>query len=53
MEKEGGCGNGFTGSRHLAGDPANPNRMWAVGGNSKLDGTAMTIDGWASGEILR
>jgi photosystem II stability/assembly factor-like uncharacterized protein len=48
VEKAGGCGNGFTGSRHLAGDPANPNRMWAVGGNSKLDGTAMTVDAWGT-----
>ena len=48
VEKEGGCGNGFEGSRHLAGDHANPNRMWAVGGNSKLDGTAMTNDAWTT-----
>ena len=47
-EKAEGCGNGFLGTRHLAGDPANPNRMWAVGGSSKLDGTAMTIDGWTT-----
>jgi hypothetical protein len=47
-EKAEGCGNGFLGTRHLAGDPANPNRMWAVGGSSKLDGTAMTNDGWTT-----
>jgi hypothetical protein len=48
IEANGGCGNGFTGSRHIAGDPASPSRMWAVGGDSKLDGTAVTTDGWTS-----
>ena len=45
VEKAGGCGNGFTGSRHIAGDPSNQNRMWAVGGNTgNISGTAATSD---------
>ncbi len=50
-EAAGGCGNGFTGSRRIAGDPANPNRMWAVGGNTgNISGTASTADAWTSSQ---
>jgi photosystem II stability/assembly factor-like uncharacterized protein len=38
LEAKDGCGNGFTGSRHIAGDPASPTRMWAVGGTPNSTG---------------
>jgi len=43
------AGNGFTGTRRLAGDPGNPNRQWAV----SSDGSGgsyyeRTIDGWST-----
>ena len=46
--KPGSAGNGFDQLRRLAGDPANPNRMWAVfpgGGPSYI---RRTDDGWNS-----
>lgn len=48
-KKSGSAGNGFQQTRRVAGDPANPNRMWAVqpygtGGSYY----ARTTDGWAS-----
>jgi photosystem II stability/assembly factor-like uncharacterized protein len=45
----GDCGNGDLASRVMVGDPANPNRMWAVGpGGPNLSYTRMTDDGWAT-----
>ena len=46
--KPGGAGNGFDQLRRVTGDPANPNRMWAVfpgGGPSYI---RRTDDGWNS-----
>ncbi len=45
--KAGSAGNGFQNTRRVTGDPASPNRMWAVipgsGGTSYVK---RTIDGW-------
>ena len=43
------AGAGATGTRRLAGDPANPNRQWAVdSGGAGPDFGARTTDGWAT-----
>lgn len=43
------AGGGTTGTRHLTGDPANPNRQWAVSSGGAGPGfVARTADGWAS-----
>jgi hypothetical protein len=48
-KKSASCGNG-QGPAHLAGDPANPSRMWAVTqGPYGISMTARTSDGWGSG----
>jgi hypothetical protein len=41
------AGNGIVPNRRMAGDTAQPNRMWAVGpGGPDVSFTAMTADGW-------
>lgn len=43
------CGNGSGDNTRLAGDPANPARMWAVSaGPYGVSMTAQTTDGWSS-----
>jgi photosystem II stability/assembly factor-like uncharacterized protein len=43
------CGNGSGDDLRLAGDPADPNRMWAVdAGPYGVSMTARTADGWSS-----
>ena len=45
--KVGSAGNGFEATRRAAGDPASPNRMWAVvPGNGGTSYVGRTIDGW-------
>ncbi len=52
-EKAAGCGNG-QGPAHIAGDPANPSRMWAVTpGPYGVSMTARTADGWSSSETFK
>lgn len=55
-EKAADAGNGFTSLRRMAGDPGNPNRMWAVtssgeGGSyyARTDDGWSTSDGWSIG----
>jgi hypothetical protein len=43
------AGGGTTGTRRLAGDPANPNRQWSVSSGGAGPGfVARTSDGWAT-----
>ncbi|HTN25765.1 MAG TPA: hypothetical protein VL120_17390 [Solirubrobacteraceae bacterium] len=47
--KAASAGGGITGTRRLAGDPANPNRQWAVdSGGSGPSFVARTTDGWST-----
>lgn len=46
-EQPAGAGNGDVATRRIAGDPANPNRMWVVGpGGEGSSFTSATADGW-------
>lgn len=48
-----GCGNG-QGPAHMAGDPANPSRMWAVTpGPYGISMTARTTDGWSTSDTFK
>lgn len=52
-KKPAGCGNG-QGPAHLAGDPANPSRMWAVtSGPYGISMTARTTDGWNTSDRFK
>ena len=52
-KKTGDCGNGTLFDRRLAGDPGNPNRMWAVGpGGGNASYLRTTTDGWTSSSAL-
>jgi len=53
-KKPASCGNGNVKDRRMTGDPANPNRMWAVGpGAAGTSYSAHTQDGWATEENFR
>ncbi|MEA2498301.1 MAG: hypothetical protein QOH26_706 [Actinomycetota bacterium] len=45
-ERAADCGNGNIPDRRMAGDPANPNRGWAVGPGDGTSYTKYTQDGW-------
>lgn len=48
-QKPADAGNGSTTVRRVAGDPANPNRQWAVTpGGDGISYVARTTDGWSS-----
>jgi photosystem II stability/assembly factor-like uncharacterized protein len=52
-KKTADCGNGTLFNRRLAGDPSNPNRMWAVApGGPNASYLRMTTDGWTSSTAL-
>jgi hypothetical protein len=43
------AGGGITGTRRLTGDPANPNRQWAIDSGGAGEGfVARTTDGWGT-----
>ena len=48
VKKAGSAGNGFDELRRLAGDPANPNRQWAVTPGSGPSYVGRTTDGWST-----
>ena len=53
-KKPGNCGNGDVKDRRMTGDPANPNRMWAVGpGGAGTSYSARTQDGWSTSENFK
>jgi hypothetical protein len=53
VKKTADCGNGTLFNRRLAGDPGNPNRMWAVApGDGNASYLRVTTDGWTSSAPL-
>ncbi len=50
-KKAASAGNGFTGVRRLAGDPANPNRQWAIMSDGEgVSYYKRTTDGWSTSD---